>query len=385
MTVPTSPSPPLGRHPSVNIKRLGSATTIALAGTLSLAACGSASNVDATASSAGTAASSASGCGTGAVNASGSTAQQNAIEEAIAAYTSKCAGAQVTYNGVGSGQGVTDFIGKQTAFAGSDSALKADKGEPEAAKAACGSDAWNLPMVTGPIAVAYNLDGVDKLVLTPQLIAKIFSGKITSWDDPAIAAVNTGVTLPKLAISVFFRADSSGTTDNFTKYMNTVDKADWAAEHSKEWTGKVGQGKPKSAGVGQAVAGTKGGITYVEWSYAITNKLAMAQLDSGNGPVALSAESAGAAIAAATQKGTGNDLALSIDYTTKAPGAYPIVLVSYEIVCSTYADKATAANVKAFLTYLASDEYQSSLPSLGSAPLPGAIKTKVQAAVAAIS
>lgn len=371
----------------MNIKRLGSAATLALAGTLSLAACGSASNVEASGTS-GTPAGSASaaaGCGTGAVKASGSTAQQNAIEQAIAAYTSKCASAQVTYNAVGSGQGVTDFLGKQTSFAGSDSALKADKGEPAAAKTACGSDAWNLPMVTGPIALAYNLDGVDKLVLTPQLVAKIFSGKITSWDDPAIAAVNKGVTLPKLAISVFFRADSSGTTDNFTKYMNTVDKADWAAEHSKEWTGKVGQGKPKSAGVGQAVASTKGGITYVEWSYAITNKLAMAQLDSGSGPVALSAESAGAAIAAATQKGTGNDLALSIDYTTKAAGAYPIVLVTYEIVCSTYADKATAANVKAFLTYMASDAFQGTLNTVGSAPLPTEIKTKVQAAVAAIS
>ncbi|MFV0463318.1 MAG: phosphate ABC transporter substrate-binding protein PstS [Nostocoides sp.] len=371
----------------MNIKRLGPAASLAVAGTLSLAACGSASNSDTTSSAAdgSTSSTASTDCGTGTTKASGSTAQQNAIEQAIAAYTAQCSGAKVTYNGVGSGQGITDFLGKQTDFAGSDSALNPDKGEPAKAQTACSSEAWNLPMVTGPIAVAFNIKGVDKLVLTPELIAQIFAGKITTWNDPAIAAANPGTTLPDQAISVFFRSDSSGTTDNFTNYMNTVDAANWPDKHSKEWTGKVGQGKPKNAGVGQAIAATDGGIGYVEWSYAITNNLKMAELDSGSGPVALTAESAGAAVAAATQKGTGNDLALTIDYTTKAAGAYPIILVTYEIVCSTYADAAQASNVKSFLTFMAGDEFQSSLTRVGSAPLPAEVKTKVQTAIAAIS
>jgi phosphate transport system substrate-binding protein len=370
----------------VSVSRISALGAIALSGALALSACASANPSSApTGGASGTSGGAMTDCGTGAVKASGSTAQQNAIEQAIAAYTAQCSGAQVTYNGVGSGQGITDFIGKQTNFAGSDSALNAAKGEPDKAKASCGSEAWNLPMVTGPIGIIYNVKGVDKLVLTPELITKIFSGKITTWNDPAIAKVNSGVTLPSTPISVFFRSDSSGTTDNFTNYMNTVDPANWPDKHSKSWTGKVGQGKAKSAGVGQAVQATDGGIGYDEWSYAIVNNLKTAEVDSGSGPVALSADSAGKAIAAAKQVGMGNDLALKIDYKTKAPGAYPIILATYEIVCSKYPDQAAGKNVKAFLAYMASDQFQSTLTKVGSAPLPSEIMTKVQGSIKAIS
>lgn len=375
----------------MSVSRISALGAIALSGALALSACASANEPN-TPAGGGSSAGAMSGgaaapadCGTGAVKASGSTAQQNAIEQAIAAYTAKCSGAQVTYNGVGSGQGITDFIGKQTNFAGSDSALNPDKGEPDKAKASCGSDAWNLPMVTGPIGITYNVKGVDKLVLTPELITKIFSGKITTWNDPAIAKVNSGVTLPSTPISVFFRSDSSGTTDNFTNYMHTVDPANWPDKHSKSWTGKVGQGKAKSAGVGQAVASTDGAIGYNEWSYAIVNNLKTAEIDSGSGPVPLTADSAGKAIAEAKQVGTGNDLALKINYKTKAPGAYPIVLVTYEIVCSKNSDATTGKNVKAFLTFMASNDFQSTLTKVGSAPLPTEIMTKVQDAVKAIA
>lgn len=375
----------------MSVSRISALGAIALSGALALSACASANEPNTPAGGGSTAGAASGGaaaptdCGTSPVKASGSTAQQNAIEQAIAAYTAKCSGAQVTYNGVGSGQGITDFIGKQTNFAGSDSALNAAKGEPDKAKASCGSEAWNLPMVTGPIGVIYNVKGVDKLVLTPELITKIFSGKITTWNDPAIAKVNSGVTLPSTPISVFFRSDSSGTTDNFTNYMNTVDPANWPDKHSKSWTGKVGQGKAKSAGVGQAVQSTDGGIGYDEWSYAIVNNLKTAEIDSGSGPVALSADAAGKAIAAAKQVGTGNDLALKIDYKTKAPGAYPIILATYEIVCSKYSDATTGKNVKAFLTYMASNDFQSTLTKVGSAPLPTEIMTKVQDAIKAIA
>lgn len=371
----------------MNITRIGRAGSAAVVAALALAACGSASNDNNTSAAPGGSSTTggASDCFTGNLKGEGSTAQGNAIDQAIADFGQKCSGAKVSYNGTGSGAGVTAFIAKNADFAGSDSALNSDKGEPDKAKAACGSEAWNLPMVTGPIAVAFNVKGIDKLNLTASTIAKIFSGAITKWNDPEIAKENSGVSLPDTAISVFFRSDSSGTTDNFTKYLNTAAKADWPAEHAKSWTGKVGQGKAKSAGVGQAVASTDGGIGYIEWSYAVTNNLKMAAVDNGAGPVELTADSAGKAVAAATVAGTGNDLKLKLDYATKEAGAYPIILVTYEIVCSKYPNADTGKAVKSFLTYMASNDFQSTLTKVGSAPLPTDIQSKVQTAVAAIS
>ena len=370
---------------------------VALIAATALAGCGDASNTDSSspapsaaagadqASNAATKSSGSAACFTGSLRAAGSTAQQNAMAQAISTYQAKCPGAKISYNGTGSGAGITSFTSKQIDFAGSDSALSPDKGEPAKARQACGSEAWNLPMITGPIAVVYHLKGVDKLALTPQLIAQIFSGKITAWNDPAIAAANKGVKLPSTKISVFFRSDSSGTTDNFTNYMHTTAKADWPADHGKSWTGKVGQGKAKSAGVSAAVKSTDGAIGYDEWSYAIQNDLQMAQIDSGSGPVALTADSAAKGVASAKVVGKGKDLSLDIDYATKTPGAYPLVLVTYEIACSTYKDPATATEVKAFLSYMASPAFQANLTKIGSAPLPAEIQSKVATTIKAVS
>jgi phosphate ABC transporter, phosphate-binding protein len=378
----------------LKITRIGRASGLAVAAALALSACGSASNSDSSSSAGGNSSSTgssagatgsnaaaASDCFSGSLSAEGSTAQQNAITQAISSYQSKCNGAKVSYNGTGSGAGVTKFIAKQVDFAGSDSALNPDKGEPAKAKAACSSDALDIPMVTGPIAVSYNVKGVGKLNLTPQLIAKIFAGKITTWNDPAIAAANKGVTLPSTKISVFFRSDSSGTTDNFTNYMNTVDPADWPNKHDKTWKGSVGQGKAKTAGVASAIKATDGGIGYVEWGYSIQNKLNIATVDG----VALTADSAGKAVEAAKVIGTGKDLSLKIDYKTKAAGAYPIILVTYEIVCSKYSDATKAKDIKAFLTYMASADFQKQLTGVGAAPLPAPIQAKVVESINSIS
>ena len=239
-------------------------------------------------------------------------------------------------------------------------------------------------MVTGPIAIAFKLNGVTDLTLTPKLIAQIFLGKITSWNDPAIAAANSAATLPSTKITVFFRSDESGTTQNFEKYLAATDPSDFTADPSKVWPGKVGQGKSGSQGVQQGIAGTEGGIAYLEWSFAGSANLPTAKVDNGGGAVALTAESAGAAVAAATVTGTGNDLTLKLDYATKAPGAYPIILVTYEIVCTKYKSAAKGTLVKDFLTYT-SGAGQAGLPDLGYAPLPSSILTKVQSSVAAIS
>ncbi|BDZ59509.1 phosphate ABC transporter substrate-binding protein PstS [Barrientosiimonas endolithica] len=379
----------------MKITRIGRVSSIALVGALALSACGSDNNTGSGGSGDGSSSAAKSGgdqagagnvdCGTKAIKAEGSTAQDNAIQEAIASFQSVCPEQSVTYNGTGSGNGINQFTAKQVNFAGSDSALKSSDGKTEQADAdkACGSPAWNLPMVTGPIAVAYNLEGVDKLVLTPALIADIFNGKITKWNDPKIAAVNKGTTLPNVDIKVFFRSDESGTTENFTKYLAASAKENWTAEPAKKWSGK-GEGKAKTAGVTNAVKSTPGGITYAEWSSAKDNQLGMAQVDNGAGPVALTGESAGKAVAAATQDGSGNNLKLKLDYATKEAGAYPIILVTYEIVCSKYSDPEIGKGVKAFLNHFGSSETQKSLEEVGYAPLPSEIQGKVETAVNAI-
>jgi phosphate transport system substrate-binding protein len=364
------------------------AGAVALTGALALSACGSDNNSGGASGSGGAGAGSTGGtaaanCFSGTLNGEGSTAQKNAIEAAIKAFQTTCADATVNYNATGSGAGIKQFTGKQVDFAGSDSALKTD--EATAAKTRCGSDAWNLPLVAGPIAIAYNVKGVSNLVLNADVSAKIFNGAITTWNDPAIAAINAGATLPATPIKVFFRSDESGTTENFTTYLKAAAPDAWTAAPGKKWTGK-GEGKEKSAGVSSAVASTDGGITYTEWSYASQNKLAVAKVDTGAGtPVELTGETAGKAVAAAGQVGTGNDLALKLDYATKTAGAYPIVLVTYEIVCSKYADAAKGTAVKVFLTSFASDQTQSGLEELGYAPLPKEVQSKVQAAVGAVS
>jgi len=302
---------------------------IALAGALALAACGSDNN--SSSSSTGGAGSSSSSSGaalSGSLNGEGSTAQKNAIDEAVASFSQANPNAKVAYNATGSGAGIKSFNGGQVDWAGSDSALKTDPGdggaasEADAAKKRCaGNDAWNLPLVAGPIAVAYNLSGVDKLVLTPSLTAKIFQGKITQWNDPAIKAANSGANLPNQKITVFYRSDESGTTENFEKYLAGAAPADFTAKPSKKWSGTVGQGAAKSAGVAQGVKSTPGGVGYVEWSNAKDNNLGVAQIDNGGGAVELSAQSAGKALEAATPAGTGNDLRLKLDYATKAPAS----------------------------------------------------------------
>ncbi|MFQ6171470.1 phosphate ABC transporter substrate-binding protein PstS [Oryzobacter sp. R7] len=375
----------------MKIQRFGQVAALALVGSIALAGCGSDNNAGAGAGASGSASGSASAsadCFEGTLNAEGSSAQKNAFEEAAASFGEVCSGATVNYNPTGSGAGIKQFIAGQVDFAGSDSALKTEEKdgvvEADAAAAYCGSPAWNLPMVTGPIAISYNLPGVDKLTLTPAVAADIFKGTITTWNDPKIAAVNSGVQLPSTAIKVFFRSDESGTTENFTKYLEAASGGVWTDEPSKKWTGK-GEGKEKSAGVAEGVKSTEGGITYVEWSYAKDNDLGIAQVDNGGGAVELTGESVGKAVEAAEAAGEGNDLRLKLDYATKEAGAYPILLVTYEIVCSKNKDAEKGKQIKAFLSHFASADVQKSLEEIGYAPLPASVQTKVEAAIEAIS
>nr|WP_235435758.1 phosphate ABC transporter substrate-binding protein PstS [Mycobacterium sp. EPa45] len=355
---------------------------------LTLTACGSDNN----SSSSGTSGTKASGSssasadcgGKNALTGEGSTAQQNAIAVFNQVWGQKCAGKNLSYNPTGSGAGVTQFIAGQVDFAGSDSPLGKDQVDP-AAKRCGGNPAWNLPLVFGPVALGYNLPGVDKLVINPDVLAKIFTGAITNWNDPAIAALNGGTSLPDQKITPIYRSDSSGTTDNFQKYLTAAAPQTWTKGAGKEFQGGAGEGAQKSAGVVQAVQATPGAIGYVEKGFADQAKLTAAQIDNGGGPVALSDDSAKAAIDSAKFAAEGNDLKLDLNslYATKAAGAYPLMLATYEIVCSKGYDADTSAAVKSFLTVAANDG-QSGLAAAGYVPLPDAFKQRLLTAVNAI-
>ena len=205
------------------------------------------------------------------------------------------------------------------------------------------------------------------------------------WNDPAIAAANPGVTLPNEKITVFSRSDASGTTQNFESYLAASAPSVWKIAPSKDWAG-AGQGRKGNQLVGQAVQSTAGSIAYVEWSYAIQNNLAQAKVDNGAGPVELNATSVGKTVSTAQPKPNGpGDLTLALDYATKTPGAYPIVLVTYEIVCTKYHDPAVGALVKSFMSFIASSAEQNAVHNLGYAALPTSVQSQVQAQIAKIS
>ncbi len=372
------------RHHKVNILRRNAVkltriaiATVAIATTLSLTACGSDNNSGSSAAPTGAGAS-------GSLKASGSSAQKNAMADWINSFQTANPGATIDYQANGSGAGVQDFNNSQTDFAGSDSPLKPE--EATAAATRCsGNNAIDIPMVGGAIALAYNIDGVDSLVLDPKTAAAIFTGAITKWNDPAIAALNSGVTLPDATIATFHRSDSSGTTDNFTKWLIATTPSTYTLAGGKDWVAPGGQGAKGSDGVASSIATTKNSIGYVELSFVQTQKLKAAKIDNGGGAVEATSDAAAKTIAAATVSGTGNDLSLTIDRTVKDGASYPIVLVTYEITCEKGLAAAQSALVKSFLTFTASDEAQSALSSAGYVPITGDLLTKVRAAVAAIS
>ncbi|GAA3843003.1 phosphate ABC transporter substrate-binding protein PstS [Streptomyces coacervatus] len=360
---------------------------IAASGALVLTACGSddtsSSSGGASASSTGNASSIKCDNAKGQLLSDGSSAQKNAIDAWVAQFSKAC-GVQINYKAGGSGAGVTSFTQGQLAFAGSDSALKPDA--VAASKKVCsGGQGIDLPMVGGPIALGYNLSGVDNLVLDAPTIAKIFDSKITKWNDPAIAALNKGVKLPDLKIQAFHRSDESGSTDNFTKYLIAATPDNWKYSGGKAWQAKGGQSAAQSSGVAAQVKQTNGAIGYFELSY-VTDGVKAASINTGaSAPVAPSSDSATKAIADAKVVGTGKDLSLQLNYATKADGAYPITLVTYEIVCDKGNKADTLPATKAFLRYIASEDGQALLPNLKYAPVPADIIAKVRTTIEGLS
>ena len=367
-------------------KTLGTTLSVAAIAALTLSACGSDNNSATGSSGASGSSSSSADCGgKNSLTAEGSTAQQNAIAEFNKVWGQSCSGKNLSYNPTGSGAGREQFIAGNVDFAGSDSALKDDQ-VAAAAERCGGNPAWNLPLVFGPIAMAYNLPGVDKLVLNGDTLAKIFQGQIKKWNDPAIAALNGGTTLPDTKITPIYRSDSSGTTDNFQKYLAAAAPQTWTKGAGKEFQGGAGEGAQKSSGVVQAVQATPGAIGYVEKSPAAAANLPFAQIDSGAGAVELTDESTAKAVGDAKFKAEGMDLTLDLNalYASKEAGAYPLMLATYEIVCSKGYDADTAAAVKSFLV-VSANQGQANLSAAGFVPLPDSFKERLLKSVDAIA
>lgn len=322
------------------------------------------------------------------LSASGSSAQKNAMDRFIAAYQVNCDGNTLDYTSSGSGAGVNEFLGGQTDFGGSDSPLNPKNSEPQKAAVRCGSTAWDLPTVFGPIAITYNVGGLKTIVLDGPTAARIFNGAIQRWDDPALVALNRGVTLPSEPIHVIYRSDESGTTDNFQLYLSGASNGAWGKGAGKSFVGGVGEGAKGNEGTSAAVNSTEGSVTYNEWAFAKAQNLHIAQLvtSAGPDPVALTVDSAAKAISGVQVMGQGNNLLLDTSsfYRPTTVGAYPIMLATYELVCSRYTDPGTARSVKAFLSSAVSNG-QYGLEQAGYVPIPDSFKTILTAAINAIS
>lgn len=320
----------------------------------------------------------------GTLNGAGATSQEAAVAAWRKQFQTENPGATVNYDPVGSGGGREQFIAGGVSFAGSDSYL--DDDEIASATKKCGSDVVQVPVYVSPIAVIYNLEGVDELNLSANTIGQIFEGTITTWDDAAIVADNPDADLPDTKITAVHRSDDSGTTKNFTDYLDQTSDGGWTQGEIETWPLKGGEAAEGTSGVVSAVKGGNGTIGYADESQA--GELGKVNVKVGDAFVAPTPEAAAQVLDTAkpVEGRSETDIAVDVDRKTEAPGVYPIVLVSYQIACQTYEDANTAELVKAWLTYVGGPEGQATAASsAGSAPLSQDFSTKVLAAVATIS
>jgi phosphate transport system substrate-binding protein len=361
----------------MQLLRTRRATTVgvALAATALLAAaCSSSSS---TTSSSGGSSSGSSSNLSGTLNASGSTFQLTFQEAAIAAFKSVQSGMTVNYGGGGSGKGRTDLSSGVVNFAGSDSPVPSTE-----ASNFTGKTVLYFPVVIGPITLSYNLSGLSKpLQLSPTVIANIFQGKVTTWNNSAIAADNPGVKLPSTPISIAVRSDSSGTTANFSLFLMDAVPSVWTLGSSStiNWpkTARAGNG---NGGVAQIVKSTPGAIGYVDYADAKASGLSYASVKNSAGNYI--APSVASATAAASEVTVAPDLTF---HAVWAPGAqsYPITYQSWDLVIQAQSSKNTTNMLKAYIGYLLGDG-QKLLPSLNYAPLPANIDSMAKAQLSKI-
>jgi phosphate transport system substrate-binding protein len=357
------------------LRRIAAPGAAAIALGLVVSACGAGNESDSTSDSS----------LSGTLKGAGSSAQESAMDAWRAGFQKDNSDVTVNYDPSGSGAGVEQFNAGAIDFAGSDAALDPAKGEVEAAKKRCGANALEVPDYVSPIAVVYNLDGVDELQLSAKTVGAIFDGKIKQWDDAAIKAENPDAKLPAKAITPVHRSDESGTTKNFTDYLEKAGEGAWAHPADKVWPIKSGEAANGTSGVIAAVKSGAGSVGYADESQV--GDLSVASIKVGDAYVAPSAEGAAKAleVSPVDDSRTEGDLAVKVDRTTTEAGAYPLMLTSYLIACPTY-DGDKADLVKSFLKYIISaDGQQEAADNAGSAPLPDSLQKKAEEIIDSIS
>jgi phosphate transport system substrate-binding protein len=305
------------------------------------------------------------------VNGSGSSFQKPYQEVAIAAFAKASAGVRINYGGGGSGKGRQDLADQVVDFAGADSPYK----DADLAKNK-GGDVLYFPILLGAITISYNVKGVDQLQLSPETIARIFQRDIKKWNDKDIAADNPGAKLPDADIVVAHRSDGSGTTDNFTRYLEQAARDVWKLKSGAtvEWPAdtQAGNGNP---GVAQIVKSTAGAIGYVDLSDAKASGLRFATVKNQAGkfiePTTDSSSAAGDGIDV-------KDNLLFSAVNAKGDTAYPITYQSWVIVYAKQTDHARGTALKSFIKYLVTDG-QSQLKGLDFSPLPRGLADKTVA------
>jgi phosphate transport system substrate-binding protein len=351
---------------------------------LAIAACSSSSSTSSSApassgSSPAASTSSSAAAASGTINAAGSSFQNTYQEAAIAAFKSVNSGITVNYDSVGSGTGRSDLYSNTVLMAGSDSPIPAS----EASKVPAGKTVLYFPVVIGPITLSYNLSGVSNLKLNATVIANIFQGTIKTWDDPAIKALNPGVNLPSTAITTAVRSDSSGTTQNFTLYLEDAAPSVWklGSGSTIKWPSTARAGA-QNGGVASIIKSTPGAIGYVDYSTAKASNLTFASVQNKAGDyVAPSPTAASTDAADATIK---SDLTFAAADASSNAAAYPVTYQSWDLVYAQQPNANDAAMLKAYLGYLLGAGQQL-LPSLFYAPLPSGLDAKAVAQLSQIT
>ena len=324
----------------------------------------------------------------GEIAGAGSSAQQAAQEAWIANFENENSGVTISYDPVGSGGGREQFIAGGTSYGGSDAALSTEENEIAGAEKRCApGELIEIPDYISPIAVVYNLPGIEELKLDPETLAKIFNQEIKSWDDPAIAKENPGVELPSTRITPVNRSDESGTTENFVDYLSKVAPSIWSYEVSGDWPVKGGEAASGTSGVVEAVAAGEGAIGYADASQA--GELGIALIKVGSEYVGPTAEAAAKILEESPEDAEESKgkymFAFELDRKTESSGTYPIVLTSYLLGCTQYGSADEAAIVKAYFEYVISPEGQeAAAENAGSAPMSDALRSKITPAVEAI-
>lgn len=303
----------------------------------------------------------------------------SAQESWVAGFQSLHPDVTINYDPTGSGTGRSQFFEGAVALAQSDSYFKDEELLMTSPNCKPGSELWEIPVYISPIAVMFNLDGIKSLNLNPETLAKIFTKQILRWNDSEIAASNPGVQLPDLGITAVHRSDKSGTTGNFTDYLDQLAPEIWEAGKTEEWPSQYGgEGGNTTAGVIAALQ-SNGTIGYADASRL--GDLGAVSLKVGESYERYTPEAAAALIDASeiAQNRPETSLAYKLNRKTTQSGVYPVALVTYLMGCVEYENANTANLVREYANFINSPEGQAIAQEFaGSSPLTEATRLRNQ-------